>query len=246
MELICGIDFESTGFSAEKDYITEIGAALFDAKTWEVKDTFSTFVKIPIPVPPEIIKITGITDEMCASGLPIDEAISKFELFQKNSKAFIAHNAPFDKSFYEAASPIVVNKPWYCSKEDLPHEGKRCKILSHLALDHGVNVDISKLHRALDDVLLMGQMLKVIGWTFSQLEDYSNEPWIYLAMADRKFDEKNNKEAREQGYGWEKCVGTYNPVFPKRWVKKCKASKLEEEKAKPCGFKREVISQTTS
>ncbi len=250
--LICAVDVETTGLDPNEDFITEIGAALLDPHSWEVLDTFSTFVFEPeaLPLKPEIVKLTGITDEMVMTGLDLATALEKFKKFSQKATVFMAHNAAFDKGFIEIAASAAgvkledenYSRPWYCSKGDVPtHQGKTCTKLSHLALDYGLTVDGSTLHRALDDVKLMGRVLKATGLQFSEIKVWADEPWIYLAMSNKTFSKENNEKAKKDGYGWEKCVGTYQPLFPKRWTKRVKASKLEEEKAKDVGFTREVI-----
>ncbi len=241
--LICGVDVETTGLDPKEDFVTEIGAALFDPHTWEALATFSTFVKIPIELPQEIVKLTGITDEMLMHAPPPDEAIRKFWKFADKATVFMAHNAEFDKSFLtkimdEAGASSAL--PWYCSKSDVPtHQGKICTKLSHLALDYGLSVDGSKLHRALDDVRLMGRMLSATGLQFSEIKVWADEPTIYL-QANVTYDQK--ELAKAAGFSWEKCAGTYAPVFPKKWVKKIKQSQLAAEKEKDVGFKRTEIT----
>lgn len=248
MDLVAGVDFETTGIDSEKDFITEIGAALFDARTWEPQAYFTTFVKIPIAVPPEITKLTGITNEMLSDGKEPAVAIKELHKFLLQAKAVVAHNAPFDQGFFyhaAGASGLEIydiqtyGSKWYCSNSDVPHVDKYCRKLSHLALDYGVKVDITRLHRALDDVKLMGQMLKGTGFTFDQIKAFADEPWVYLKAVVRY---EQRELAKKAGYGWEKCHGTYTPIFKSTWVKRVKESKLEAEKSEDCGFKREVIS----
>lgn len=244
--LVGGVDFETTGIDPEKCFVTEIGAALFNPDTWEITETFSCFVHEPkaLPLPPEITKLTGITDEMVFNlGIEPKLAFTRLKAFLEKAKFVIAHNAPFDEGFYymecARAGIPVPQTMWYCSNTDVPHVDKFCRKLSHLAFDYGAQVDISKLHRALDDVKLMGQMLKGSGFTFDQIKAYADEPWVYL-KAKVSYEDKDL--AKAEGFGWEKCHGTYNPLFPKTWVKRIKASKLEEERTKDVKFKREVIS----
>jgi len=56
------LDLETTGLSPRDDGITEIGAVILRAG--EEPREWSTLVKPPLPIPPEIAALTGITNEM--------------------------------------------------------------------------------------------------------------------------------------------------------------------------------------
>ena len=62
------LDLETTGLDPQKDQILEIGAV----KIQDGKETerYETFVRVGIPIPEKIQELTGITEEMAASGIP--------------------------------------------------------------------------------------------------------------------------------------------------------------------------------
>lgn len=89
-------DLETTGFSAEKNKIIEIGAVRVE--NGKIVDRFSTFVNPKHPIPFEIEKLTGINDTMVLHAPQIDEALPKFLDFCKDA-VLVAHNASFDTGF---------------------------------------------------------------------------------------------------------------------------------------------------
>lgn len=186
--IICGIDFESTGFPATKCRITEIGALCFNPELpflggpngYSELGRFNSLVydnSYPSQSD-EVIRVTGITDEMLrAPGIPsfvqaLNQLCDMWTENQCTPDYFIAHNKSFDETLWKAElerhkdqiDPVLYERliaiPWLCSIQDINHPEKfKSKKLGHLALDYGCPVDPNNLHRATDDVALMVNML---------------------------------------------------------------------------------------
>ena len=89
-------DIETTGFSPVKNSIIEIGAVKIEGG--EITDHFSKFVNPKAPIPFEITRLTGITDDMVCDADTIETVLPEFLAFSKGCH-LVAHNAQFDMSF---------------------------------------------------------------------------------------------------------------------------------------------------
>ena len=129
-------DIETTGLSVLNCKITEIGAVKI--KNGEVLDRFNTFVDPETPIPEDIVKLTGITDEMVAGAPKFQEALKSFFEFignndttRKHKPLLIAHNANFDIGFIRHFAKL----------SDLPFENS---YLDTLALSRHINPELNK------------------------------------------------------------------------------------------------------
>ena len=98
-ESIVVLDFESTGLNTRVCRVIEIGAVRLRAG--RVEDTLSLLVNPHTPLPPEVVKLTGITDSMLADQEDAASAIPKLMEFIGDCPV-AAHNAAFDVSLLQA------------------------------------------------------------------------------------------------------------------------------------------------
>jgi DNA polymerase III subunit epsilon len=94
------IDLETTGGSPANDRITEVGVV--KVRGGQVTGTFHTLVNPRMPIPPMITALTGITDTMVAACEPIQVVLPCLLEFLGEA-VLVAHNAPFDTRFLQAA-----------------------------------------------------------------------------------------------------------------------------------------------
>ena len=92
----CVLDLETTGFSPRLEKITEIGVMKY--QDGKVIDKFSCFVNPEKSIPPRVVEVTGITDDMVRNAETIDKVFPKLLEFIKDS-VLVAHNAEFDVGF---------------------------------------------------------------------------------------------------------------------------------------------------
>ena len=141
-------DLETTGFSPRYDEITEIGAVKIEHG--RIVDRFSTFVNPLRPIPPKIVELTNITDDMVADAPTIDEALPLFEDFIGDG-ILVAHNASFDSRFVEYRRKDKGNYPTIDTlllAQCLDLHIKNYK-LGTLAKRFGIN--LQGAHRAVND-----------------------------------------------------------------------------------------------
>ena len=128
-------DIETTGLSVQNCKITEIGAVKI--KNGEVLGRFNTFVDPEVPIPADIVELTGITGEMVKGAPKYPEALKAFFDFIGNDPTketqplLIAHNANFDIGFIRH----------FAKEAGLPFENP---YLDTLALSRYINPDLNK------------------------------------------------------------------------------------------------------
>ena len=157
-EIVC-FDIETTGLNKKYEVIIEIGAVVL--KNGEITETFNTFVSPGRLLSPEIIRLTGITDEMLEGAPSQKEALEAFLAFA-GDRPLAAHNADFDMGFIAAG----------CRKYGLPFHNPS---VDSLILAQNLLPDLGKYkldivaehlklpafnhHRASDDAATVAYML---------------------------------------------------------------------------------------
>ena len=157
-EIVC-FDIETTGLKVTQEAITEIGAVRL--RNGEIVETFQTFVDPERRLTPEIIGLTGITDDMLRGAPKLKDALTAFLAFAGGAP-LAAHNAEFDISFIRAGCRkcSIPFEPTYIdtlilAQNLLPGLGKyKLDIVAeHLQLPQFNH------HRASDDAVPVAQML---------------------------------------------------------------------------------------
>lgn len=200
------VDTETTGLDQATDKIIELGMVVFEydpvtGQAFRVLETYGSLEDPGIPIPPEAMEVTGITDEMVA-GQKIDDA--KVGELVKDAALVIAHNARFDRPFLEQRLPIFETLPWGCSfaQVDWRGEGVGSAKLDYIAYQYGFFFDA---HRAETDCMALLEILqkplpKSSLIALKRLVDQSTEKdWCVFALGS-KFETKDTLKARS--YQW--------------------------------------------
>jgi len=154
------IDVETTGLSAGRDEIIEIGAVKI--REQKVEATFQALVKTEGEIPKQVSHLTGLTKEMLiAEGRQLAEVLPEFLSFV-GDLLVVAHNGDFDYAFLRSACeeyglPLLSNR-----RIDTLSMAKRYveqvpNYKLETLLDY-FGVPATKLHRSLDDCFATVQL----------------------------------------------------------------------------------------
>ena len=114
------LDIESTGLSYTEDKLIELGMVKFeysdDGRIFRILEEFNSYQDPGIDISKFITDLTGINNEM-VKGHKINE--TQLALFLEEVDIVIAHNAKFDRAFFEISFPSIKPKVWGCSASDV-------------------------------------------------------------------------------------------------------------------------------
>jgi DNA polymerase-3 subunit epsilon len=204
------LDEETTGLTAGRDKIIELAAALVDVNVdsgavVRHHGTVSWLEDPGISIPPEIVTLTGITDD-AVRGQAIPEEAAR-ALFA-SARLVITHNASFDRAFCVARFPWLTGRGmpmWACSLKEVEWRayGHRHADLESLARDHGFFYDA---HRATIDVEALVKLLAMAHepggrpYVCDIIEDV-RKTYFLVAAAGTPFEAKD--ELKLRGYTWD-------------------------------------------
>ena len=154
-------DLETTGLSASRDRMCEIGAVR--VRSLEMAETFETLVDPRVSLPATIARLTGLRDADLRRAPQQDLAVRRFLAFAGDAP-LAAHNARFDVGFLDHAvqqltgrrvAAAVVDTVWL-ARRLLQRRSERFS-LARLAHFFGTSTD--PCHRALPDALATAEIL---------------------------------------------------------------------------------------
>jgi len=224
------VDVETTGLDTSNDHIIELGLVGFEfdaaGMVYGVDPKREWFNDPGVPIPPVATEITGITDDM-VRGQRIDDEAVLAEIARAH--LIIAHNASFDRRMLERRYPVLAQKHWGCSLNDVPWARFGCRgaKLDYLLfqLCHAFHDG----HRAGDDCLATLHVLATPrDGTVSPLTlllENARKTTARVSAIGTPIDTKDVLKAR--GYRW--FAG--NSTRPKTWYRDVPEGDLEAEQA---------------
>lgn len=173
-------DTETTGLNCRDCQIIEL--AMITVIDGRIEEMYDKFIKVDGPLPPKIIKLTGITDEMLENeGVSEEQVAYDLKKRLSDDTLMVAHNCQFDLSFLynllkrhypDEAYDIVSNMNWldtvtiFKDRAQYPH--KLVDAVRHYQIEE-VN-----FHRAIDDTIALRNVVKAMIEERDDLEEYIN------------------------------------------------------------------------
>ena len=199
------LDTETNSLDVTHAEVIELGMIKFtytpEGDVLRVIDVFDQLQAPSAPIPPEVTRLTGISDTM-VTGHAIDAGA--VAAFVEGAAIIVAHNASFDRPICERSWPVFRTTPWACSMREIPwlaqgHNSARLgDLLSRQGLFHAG-------HRAEDDCHALLHLLASPFGTdgrpaFATLLENARATTIRIFAAGAPFEAKDALKGR--AYRW--------------------------------------------
>ena len=220
------LDVETTGMDSRYDQVIELAMVPFnysaDGRVFDVEQGFVGLQDPGKPLSPVIVELTGITDEeLRGQRLDANEVRSVLE----GVSLVVAHNAEFDRPFFEKAFPGLESLPWACSQREVPwgQLGVQGRKLEYIAYRSGIFFDG---HRAEVDCQVgvhvlatdwLGDGRTALGALLESSQRIDARLWAFGSP----FESKDLLKAR--GYRWD--------AGRKVWYRDLADGQLEQERS---------------
>lgn len=156
-EKLVFVDLETTGVSTTHGRVLEVG--MLRVENGVVIDTFSSLINPLTYIPPEIEKLTGISQKDIEDAPTFDSLAKDIYTFLKDG-IFVAHNVRFDYGFLKsefARSEIAFTQRHFCTVRLSRLLYPRYKRHNLDSIIERFGFSCEKRHRALDDAKIIHQ-----------------------------------------------------------------------------------------
>ncbi len=199
------LDIEATGLSFSDDKLIELGMVKFEysdnGRIFRILEEFNEYQDPGRDISQFITELTGITNDM-VSDKHIEE--SSVNEFLKDVDLVIAHNAIFDRAFFETTFPCIEPKAWACSMHDISWNNEKVEShkLEYIAYKYNF---FYEGHRAIIDCLvgihiLAQQLYNSKQLVLKQLLDNAMKPTYKLWAKNAPYEYKDL--LRNRKYRW--------------------------------------------
>jgi DNA polymerase III epsilon subunit family exonuclease len=155
------VDVETTGLKPESgDRVCELGAIKFTLEG--ERGRFSTLVNPERPMPPEVQKVHGISDEMVRPAPAFGRVAGAFERFMAGC-VLVAQNASFDLKFLRAELQRVGRRPAFDVVVDTIALVKSYRSLEQYNLDRlaeHYGIPTGTRHRSVEDCAITMEVFR--------------------------------------------------------------------------------------
>ena len=176
------VDIETTGGNPSNSKITDISILIHDGE--KILDEFSTLVNPEMGIPPFIVRLTGISDQMVASAPTFPEIAKKIIEITENC-VFVAHNVQFDYTMLRSEFKrlgYTYTRPNLCTVKTsrMIFPGHESYSLGKISAKLGII--IQDRHRAKGDAIATASL-------FQQL--FSKNQQLLITQISQKFKASN-------------------------------------------------------
>lgn len=224
------IDLETMGLDPLTDEIIEIGILWFHFDNTNgilgVSDSYNSLQEPSKPIPEEITKITGITND-AVKGHSIDWSYVQDKL--QKTHLVMCHNSQFDRNFLECQTPdfiqaMIKNMAFACTIKDIDwkERGFESSKLDYLNFKLGY---FYEGHRALNDCYATFNLLMQEQDSFEELKINVRKKETLIVAENAPFAKKDL--LKQKKYRWSDGQG----ALPKAWWATLPNDELDDELA---------------
>ncbi|MCR5535788.1 MAG: hypothetical protein K6F05_00055 [Succinivibrio sp.] len=192
------LDTETTGLDPQKDEIIELGMVkvCYAKNRKQILSLEGVYDELNQPqhkLSPQITKLTGITDAEL-EGRHFN--LAKIADFMADAGLVVAHNARFDRPFFDKTFPDLSSFCWACTIQEIAWQSHFDMPSSKLGLMVKEKGFFFEAHRAISDCLALLWLLWLVPEAFCELLDSARQKSCDLKLYGNTYDIKDELKAK--------------------------------------------------